>query len=802
MIRHYWKSAIRNLFRNKLFTTINVIGLSLSIAIFLTLSAYVSYQFSYDLFYNDVDRIYRVNYYEYQEGQAVLETARTHDRTALLLHEYLPEAEAVARVYNEKAFVFTEDVRHVDQDMLFADSSFLSVFDLKLISGSKEDGLKPPHTVMVSRSQAELYFPGQDPMGKILYFNEHLPFTITGVFEDIPATSSIDFDFLLSWSTLPYNGWVTRDGTFNVPWTFTFVKLKQNAKDIPSLNAALSRMANDHITHLKQRGHTARYELTPLTDLHTAAPLSGEIKPTANKTLLYALMSLGIFLLVAAWVNYVNLSISRLLERAEEIGVRKVFGASRFAISGQFLLEAILLSVCTFAIGFSLYVLFTGRWSQYLFTSISFLRPTYVTTLLYLAVFIAATTLIAFYPAYFVSRFKPVFILKNRFGSARGRTNYLHHGLMVFQLFLAVTVVGITLIAGKQISFVRGFDTGFNTKQTISLYAPASTNSDSLRSSRYRSFRNEVLQTAGFRYGTASMNIPGQEIRFHDEDVRAVGSTYDRKQSFRVMMVDEGYIETFGLTLTAGKNFNEKETGNTCLINQSAAIALGYNPPEDALNTDLMMSENKRATVTGVVKDYHHESVRKPVEPIIFVHRHPWEYGYYSFQVESRDGTFLTTLNKIWDKHYPNDQFIYYFLDSFFAEQYREDQLFGTLLKVFSIISVSIASLGLFGMASLAMVKRTKEIAVRKVLGATVGNLLVLLSFTYIKLILIGCALAFPLAYYLMQRWLEGFSYKIAIQWWMILLPGLIVLLTTLITIAGHSLRAATANPADSLRDQ
>jgi putative ABC transport system permease protein len=802
MLRHYWNTAVRNLFRNKLFTFINVIGLSISIAIFLSLTGYVKYQFSFDKFYEGGDRIYRIDYYEYQQGQPVLQSARTHDRTALLVHEYVPQIEAVTRVYNEKAYVFTEDVRIVDQDMLFADSSFFKVFPVKIISGSAEKSLTPPNAVMISHSQAVAYFGNQDPIGKNIYFNERLPFTITGVFEDIPANSSIDFDFLLSWSTMPYYGWIKKDGDFSTPWTFTFVRLKENVTNIEAVSQALTRLVMEHNTTLEKKGHTARHELEPYQELHTAPSLSGEVKPGTSKILLYALVALAVFILIAAWINYINLSLARSLERADEIGVRKVFGATRLAISGQFLLEAFILSFTTFFLGYGLFAIFTGPLSYLIFPNIPFVSAGMLTWLMYFTGFVAGTTLIAFYPAHFISKYKPVLILKNKLGSGKGRANILHQSLMVFQLFLAVAVVGITFIAGRQINFMRNFDSGFNAQNTITLRAPASTNSDSLRYTRYTSFRTEVLQNPAFTSGTASMNVPGQEIRFHDEAVHAVGSKNEKKQSFWIMWIDEGYQQTFGLTLLAGRNFNQKETGPTCLINETAATALGYNEPSDAVNTAIITSDQNTFTITGILKDYHHESVRKPVDPIIFFHHHPHEYGYYSFNVQSRQGDYLQALQKIWSRHYPNDQFVYYFMDHFFAEQYQSDELFSRLLSLFSIMSIVVASLGLFGMATLAMVKRTKEIAVRKVLGATVSNILVMLSKKYIRLIGISCALAFPLAWYLTQQWLDGFAYKIDVSWWMIILPGVIVLITTLLTIASQSLRAALANPAKSLRDQ
>lgn len=802
MLSHFWKSAWRNLLRYKRLTAINIAGLSLSIAIFIALNGYIRYHLSYDQFYPQGDQIFRVDYFEYQDGAAVLESARTHDRTALLLHEYLPDAEAVTRVYNEKAYVFTEDVKIVDQNMLYADSSFFNVFEVKMIAGDPNTALIPPMAVVISQTAAHQYFGDADPMGKTLYFNERLPFIVTGVFEDLPGTSSIDYDFLLSWSTMTFYGWVTRDGTFDFPWTFTYVKLRENHPRLSSLNSKLTKMAADHITNLAERRRTAKFSLSAYQNLHFALPLTGEVKPGMNKTLLYALVSLSIFVLVAAWMNYINLSLAQSLTRASEIGVRKVFGASGLAISGQFILEALILSTLTFVAGAILYYVFTGPYSDWLFAQVTFARMTAGTWILYFAAFVAGTTLAAFYPSYIMSRFKPVLILRNKLGTGRGKSGQLQKGLMVFQLFLAIAVIGVTFVAQRQISFMRNFDSGFNIRQTISLRGPASTNSDSLRYVRYTSFRNEVLRLPAFKDGGASMNIPGQEIRFHDDGVYAVGSKSDQKQSLSVMWIDNGYQETFGMSLLSGRNFELREPKTSCIINQSAALALGFSKAEDAINTSLIGGDNVKYTIVGVWKDYHHESIHKAVSPIMFIFRHPHEYGYYSFRMETTSTDFLPALQKIWNEHYPADTFTCYFMDSFFEEQYTADLLFEKLLTIFGVASVVIACLGLYGMASLAMVKRTKEIGVRKVLGASVPRIMLLLSQTYIRLVIIGSAIAFPLVWYITARWLEGFSYRVDVRWWMIVLPSIFVLLISLATISVQTIRAAMSNPAQVLRDQ
>ncbi|HTF17267.1 MAG TPA: ABC transporter permease [Chryseolinea sp.] len=802
MLKHYWITAMRSLARNQRFVIINVIGLSLSIAVFLALNSYVQYHLGYDKFYANGDRIHRVDYFEYQDDQPVLESARTHDRTALLIHAYVPQVEAVTRVYNERAYIFTENVRIVDQDMLYVDSSFFKVFPVKMIAGDPDQALVPPKSVVISQSAATQYFGTDDPMGKTLYFNERLPFMVTGVFEDIPATSSIDYDFLLSWSTLSFYGWVPRDGTFDSPWTFTYVRLNENAGEVAAIDQSLTRIANEHITTLKFKGHTARHVLRPYEQLHFLKPLTGEAKAPVSKVLPYTLVALSVFVLMAAWMNYINLSLAQSLTRTGEMGVRRAFGASRAIISGQFLVEAMLLAGLTFLLGATTYALLTGPYNTWLFDGVSFAKPEPLTWMACALVFVLATALVSFYPCYFITRFKAVAMLKNKLGEGKGHAHTLQRALMIFQLFLAVSVVGVTYIAKQQINFMRDMDAGFNSGQTISLRGPASTNSDSLRYVRYASFRNEVLQLPQFVSGASAFNIPGQEIRFHDEALQAIGSDNLKKQSFAVMWIDEGFLPTFDMQLVGGRNFALREPGASCILNETAALALGFKSPADAVSTTLIGEGKVQYTVVGVWKDYHHESVHKPITPVMFIFRHPFEYGYVSFKLASSQGDFMTKLEDIWKKHYPNDTFTCYFMSSFYEDQYASDRLFAKLLGIFGVISVAIAGLGLLGMASLSMVKRTKEIGVRKVLGASVGNILLMLAKEYVLLIGISSLLAFPLIWYATAKWMEGFSYRVNLNWWMVVVPGLVVMIVSLIAISGQAIRAALSNPIQVLRDQ
>jgi putative ABC transport system permease protein len=798
MLRHFWNSAIRSLLRNKSTTVINIIGLSISIATFLALVGYVDYQFSYDRFIPDSENVYRLDYYEFQENDPVLQTARSHSRATVLLKEYVPQVKAVTRLYKENCLIFNEQTKITDQKVLWVDSTFFQVFNLPLIEGSPSKCLNAPNSMVISTSQAIAYFGEEDPVGKTLFFNEHLPFVITGVFKDLPKNTSIDFDFLLSWTTLTNYGWTQRDGDFNYPWVFTYILLNENT-DLPKVNAAVERLAMNHVTTLEKRNHKGKYKIRPYNKIHFGSKLSGELEPGANIVLLYALFSIAVFILIAAWMNYINLSLVKSIERAEEIGVRKVFGANSRIITAQFMTEALLIAIVTSIAGFMIYKFFTQSIPGLFFEGLQFFGSSSITWFLYVVLIIVGTMLVSAYPAYFIYKFKPTAILKNKLGPENGPA-FIYKTLIFFQLFLAVVLVGISLVTSRQMRYIRNFDIGFNHDQTISLRGPASTNSDSLRYNRFVCFRNEVLQHPQFIAATASMNIPGEELRWHDESIHAIGGNNDKKQSFWVGWADEGYLGTFGLTLINGRNFQPREFGNNCLINEEGAKSLGYANSKDAVNTEIINSEGKKFQIIGVIKNFHHESIRKPIEPMVIYYLHPFEFGYYTVRLNSNEGDFLKRLNKIWNKHYPNDPFVYYFMDSFFARQYQEDELFGKLVGLFSIVSILIAGLGLYGIASLTVARRTKEIGIRKVLGASVTNILFLISRDYITLLLLATATAVPISYLLIDKWLESFTYHFLVSWWLLVFPGAIIITITLIILLGKSIRAALANPVDSLR--
>ncbi len=801
MLKHLFITAIRNLSKRRFFSLINIAGLSIGIATFLILMNYVDYEFSYDDYLPEVENIYRIDYYEFQGNEPVIKNARTHTGLSSFLKENIPEVKYVAKAYNENCLLFNDKAKG-HQKGVWADSTFFNVFEVNLLEGERNKALVAPYSMAISKSLANVYFGKENPIGKRINFNEHIPFTVTAVFDDVPDNAAVKFNFVISWSTLELLLWAgPKKGDFTSPWTYTYVKL-QPQTDVNKLNASLEKIATDNVVSLRQKNLKGKYSLRPLKEIHFTKGMAGEQEPGRSKALLYALICVAIFILIAAWINYLNLSLAQTFQRAEEIMVRKVYGASIATISSQFIMEALIINTVALLAGIGTYFFFVQILSGYLSASFYKSQELNLNSIGYFACITLVTIVAAIFPARMVARYKPAFILKRQYNVGSNK-NLLRNGLVVFQLLLAIFTIGCTIIANRQITFMQSFDLGFNTSQTISLMGPASRNIDSLRYQRFLAFRNELLANNNFLAGTASMNIPGEELRYHDESIRLSGSNNEKKQTFWISTTDDGYLKTFSLKLLAGRNIEEKDKGKNCLINLSAAKAFGFKTAVQAINAEFVTSDNKKIRVAGVIQDYHQESLKKKVEPVLFYFGHPYEFGYYTFRVNSANReAALNFMQQAWKKHYPDDPFSFYFMDNFFARQYEDDELFGKLLTLFSAMAVIVASLGLLGLASLTVLKRTKEIGVRKVVGASVLRILLLLSKDYIRLVLIAFLIVLPIFYYAIDEWLKVFSYRIELQFWMFIMPGIIVTTIAWCIISLQSLKAARTNPVKSLRTE
>ncbi|MDB5013140.1 MAG: transporter permease, partial [Daejeonella sp.] len=465
MLKHYFITVYRNLLKRKLFTLINLVGLSVGMATFLVLISYVTYEFSYDTYLSDSKQIYRVDYYEYQHGETVLKNSRSHTGLSTYLKQNFPEVNYVAKAYNEECLLFNDRAK-AHQKGIWVDSTFLNVFKVKLLEGSRDKALTAPFSMAISKSLANTYFGKQSPIGKVLYFNEHVPFMISAVFEDVPANSSVKFNFLVSMTTLfKLVPDMKPEGDFGGPWVFTYVVLNKNVTDVTKLNASLKTIANENISSLKQRNLTGEYRLRPVSEIHFSQDMTGELEPGKTKVLLHALISVAIFILLAAWINYINLSMAQSFQRAEEIMVRKVYGASVFNISSQFLAEAAIISVVAAFSGFTFYRLLVNFLSVYLSADFAQTQQYHSNSIWFVLAIIIITMLSAMFPAKVIAKYNPAFILKKQYNNGSNK-NLLRNGLVIFQLFLSIFTIGCTIVAYKQINYMRHFDTGFDEGQT------------------------------------------------------------------------------------------------------------------------------------------------------------------------------------------------------------------------------------------------------------------------------------------------------------------------------------------------
>ena len=801
MLKHYLIIAYRNLLKRRLFTLINLVGLSVGVATFLVLINYVAYEFSYDTYLPDAEQVYRIDYYEHQNGETVLKSARSHTGLSTFLKQNFPEVKYISKAYNESCLLFNDRAK-AHQKGIWVDSTFLNVFKVKLLEGSRDKALVSPYSMAISKSLASTYFGKRSAIGKILYFNEHIPFTISAVFEDVPANSSVKFNFLVSLTTLfKLVPEMNPNGDFEGKWLYNYLVLKNKVSDTKKLNGRLTKVANENIPSLKKRNLVGEYKLRPVSEIHFSQDLAGEQEPGKAKILLHALISVALFILLAAWMNYINLSMAQSFQRAEEIAVRKVYGASAFDISSQFMAEAAIVSIVASLSGFTFYRFLVNFLAGYLSADFAQTQQYNSSWIWYILAIILVTMLSAVLPARIIARYKPAFILKKQYNNGKNK-NLLRNGLVVFQLLLSIFTIGCTLVAYKQINYMRHFNTGFDEGQTISLRGPASRNVDSLRYQHFTTFRDELLRNSKFSAGTASMNIPGEELRYHDESIRLSGSSNEKKQSYSIAQVDDGYLKTFGLTLLAGRNIALADKGKACIISESASKSFGFSTAEKAINAEFISGDNQHMRIVGVIQDYHQESLKKKMAPMLFYFEHPYEFGYYTFKVSSteREGA-LAQMQQIWKKHYPDDPFVYYFMDSFFARQYADDEFFGKLLGLFSVMSVLVACLGLFGLASLSVGLRIKEIGIRKVLGASPARIIMILSRDYVKLVALSFTLALPVLVYVIQRWLADFCYQVHLPWWTFLIPGVVVLLIACLVVGTKALQAAVANPVKSLKE-
>jgi putative ABC transport system permease protein len=808
MLRNHIKIAFRNFARQKSYTLLNIVGLSLGMAASLLILQYVKYERSFDSFHSRAQDIYRIQYNGWQNGKLNYESAVAVPAAAAALKNNFPEVEEYTRFLPLSGVIQyersgEEPLTFREEKAFFADTSVFKVFDFKVIQGNPLTCLKGINKILVSETFAQRYFSSESPLGKRLLFNGNESLEITGVFEDVPENSHIKFDFLASYETL--NKQTKDQSATSWGWYdfYSFVLLKPNT-DVKTLQAKWDEfLVKTRKEDWDKYNRKQEFILKPLVDIHLHSKLLYETSPQdlRDGDSVYALSVIAIFILVIAWVNYVNLATARSLNRANEVGVRKVVGAFRSQLVTQFIIESVILNVIAALLAIAIVV---TSWSSFSALTGWNIPIDYLLRnefwLLVSILFLLGALLSGFYPAIVLSSFKPVSVLKGKMIHSTGG-NYLRKGLVVFQFVASVFLISGSLIVYQQLQYMKNKDLGLSIDQTLVLKGPEVV-VDSLYKQNLEAFKTEVLRIPGIKGIAGSSNIPGVE-NYWTGGVKRLNGGSEGFNTMTHISFDYEFVPQYKIKVIAGRNFDQKfiSDDKKLMINRSAAKELEFDDPASAIG-EKIISGPDTLEVVGVLEDFHQMSLKTAIIPLVCRLR-PQSGSFFSIKLETTNyKQVIAAIEKPYEASFPGNPLDYFFLDESFNRQYARDDRFGEVFTIFTGLAIFIASLGLVGLASFMAVQRTREIGIRKVLGSSASGIVVLLSKGFMQPVLIGIVIAFPLGWWLMDRWLQTFPYHTQLSLWVFAISGILVLIIAFISVSSQTLKAAMTKPAETLKHE
>jgi putative ABC transport system permease protein len=806
MLHNYIKTAWRSLRKNKTFSAINIIGLSIGVACSLLIALYVLDELSYDRFNTQASRIYRIDE-QVRFGDFNYNGAETPPLMGPTFARDFKTIEHYTRFKTNPGVTIRKGNESFSEDRaVYADSSLFDVFSLDMIAGDKTTALKDPHSVVITETLAKKYFNSLDVVGKTLTLYDSSNYKITGVIKDIPRQSHFNFDLFMPMCELEnirQDTWIT----YNFQ-TYLVLRPGTDAKTFQKqLNAAFERYQAPQINsqlHLtkeafEKAGSYIRCSLTPLTDIHLYSHLQDELGTNGSIRYVYIFSAIAIFILLIACINFMNLSTASSANRAREVGVRKVLGGLKNSLIAQFLTESFVACLLSFVIAMALSALLLPLFNQLADKDIHvslLLRPSILSGIA--ALLVAVSLVSGSYPAFFLASFRPIKVLKGNL-STGFKNSALRNTLVVIQFTVSVVLMVGTLVIYKQLQYIRSKDLGFNKEQVLIMHNTA------VLQNNTKAFTNELLQMPGVKNVTSSGFLP---VKGNRTEQGFITEPHFDGKNFTLMEdwpVDDRYVPTFQMQLTNGRNFSPLHpTDSTAVIINEAAAKMyhGKDPVEKPLYmlTDLTGSI---ATyhVIGVIKDFNFSTLHDQVKPLVLSLQQNNESMAVRIATNDIPGL-LEQIRSKWKSMTAAQPFSYNFLDEEFNKQYSADQRMGSLFLVFSILAIVIACLGLFGLVTFAAQQRVKEIGIRKVLGAAVSNIFILLSKDLVKLLVLSIAIASPIAWWAMNKWLQDFAYRTSIGWWMFAAVGGICLLIAIFTISFQAIKAAVANPVKSLRSE
>ena len=818
MFRNFLKIAIRSLTKHKGHALLNIFGLTVGITCCLLIFSYVAYERSYDRFNDKADRIFRVQDEEYQGGRLVVPCAAAMPGVAPAMKREFPEVEQAGRLRKIQLLLGNEtrNIRFKEPTVYYADGSMLDILHISLVAGNAKTALSGPGKIIISEDESRKYFGTQNPLGKTLsvYSSGKIrPLEVTGVFQNYPSNSHLKLSILVSYLT--YSQVIGSYGNPNdvletsFGWTdfYTYILLRKGA-DPKRVQAKLPGFIDRHYNDLpenKAEGDRYSLSLMPLKDIHLYSHYTEEAEANGDGQSVTFLFLIAFFIICIAWINYINLATARSLERAREVGVRKVLGALRGELIGQFMLESLLLNLIALLAAVMITLALTPLFANLSGRSLPFLLslPTvykgYFIILLITGIFLSGI-----YPALVLSRYMPVTVLKGAFKNAAGG-KWLRNGLIVGQFAASIILIAGTLIVYRQMHYMRNQDLGANISETMIIRGAFGGLTDSSYQDIYHSFKDDILRVPGVKSITSSSGIIGEEILWSTNWNKVRGGSKQSVILFH-LSVDEDFIAGYGLKMLAGKPFSKAPNENIkkIILNETAVHTLGYPTPQSAIGELISGGQDGMDSmqVTGVTADFHNEGLQKAIQPLV-IFSNLRSKGNYSVKIEGRNVTSaISSIKKVWDRHFASNPYDYFFLDEFFNRQYDENRRFGMVFGLFAILAIMISCFGLLGLSAYNVLQRTREIGIRKVLGASINSLLFTLSRDFIVLVIVAFVIAVPAIAVAMNSWLQSFAYRININWWIYAVAGSLAILIALATVGFQSFRAATANPVTSLRSE
>jgi len=821
MLQNYFKITYRQWMKTKVFSFVNATGLAVGIAASILIAQYVIFELSYDRFHPNSDRIYRVCHNRYQDGTLQYEKAQSFIPTGEALKNDHPEVLDYTTLFkiSEQAEIVISYIKNSEESIKFSEENvyhvrgnFFSVFPIHIAEGPPNIKSIEPATVLISAAVARKYFDNESPLNKIIHHTYNGDFRVVGVFDNLPENSHLKIDFLFAWKPITEDAQGGDLNNWHWDGFYTYVLLAEGI-DAKVLDAKLAAFAAKYLGEAEDRIGDSKFYLQPIRDIHLHSHLLGEAEPNGNNTIVEILRALAVFILIMAYINYINLSSAKATDRAKEIGIRKIVGSERRQLIGQHLLESLMMN--TVAAILSLVIV----WNIVAFYGDALGFPKSFSLLdkqefwVVFGVLIAVGSFVAgLYPAIVISSFKPVHVLKGRLVADKNDfTVRLRRGMVTFQFALSIIMITVSTIIYKQLRFMKDRELGINIDQTLVLrtfvkFGPPG--SDSLFMKKLETFKSQLQLNPRIEGAAASYDIPGKEHLSLFSNFRHFGNN-QQSVSIYSSRIDADFIPLFDARIIAGRNFSRDLPSDqqAIIINMEALETLGFDTAPEAIDQEVSFGRGAnlgKVKVIGVV-DFRSRSFKEHNYPIAYqTHWAPFRFLSIKFLPTDRNDlrASIGSIKLQWEKLYTDEPFDYFFLDDFFNKQYEAEQQFSASILLITGLALFIAFLGLYGLATLITSQRIKEIGLRRLLGASVTNLLLMVSCDFGLLILVAGILSLPPAYYYMSHWLDNYAYRTQISWWVFVAPILVLIFVVFITVGHHVIRAASINPVRNLRNE